>query len=128
MEQQEREEQQAAQLAQQQTVTVKEVNNDDESLLYMEGTPQPVIKSQAFSGHYQIEFPGEQIEGETNLDVSEIEEIEPLPILSRDTRSSGFIMPPPPRRFTPLPPQQFTLPPPHVQLFPEAAFQGWMRN
>ena len=92
---QEQEQQQVAQLAQQQEVMVEEVE-DDESLSYMKGTPQPIIKSQAFPGHYQIEFPGEQIEGETNLDVSKIEEIKPLPIPSRDTRPSGFAMPSPP--------------------------------
>ncbi len=100
---QERQQQQAAQLAQQQTVTVEEVE-DDEPLSYAEGTPQPLTEVPAFPGHYQIEFPGEQIEGETNSDVSEIEELESLPVLSRDTRPSGFAMPPPPRRFTPLPP------------------------
>src|SRR6266542_5845873 len=70
---QERQQQQAAQLAQQQTVTVEEVE-DDEPLSYMETTPQPLTEVPAFPGHYQIEFPGEQIEGETNSDVSEIEE------------------------------------------------------
>ncbi len=80
---------------QQHTVTVEEVEND-EPLSYVEGTLQPLTEIPAFSGHYQIEFPGEQIEGETNLDVSKIEEIEPLPIPLRDTRPSGFAMPPPP--------------------------------
>src|SRR6266511_3980176 len=111
-----RQQQQAAQLAQQQeTVTVEEVE-DDEPLSYTEGTPQPLTEVPAFPGHYQIEFPGEQIEGEMNSDVSEIEEIEPLPILPRDTQPSGFAMPPPPRRFTPLPPRQFTPPPMHILL------------
>src|SRR6266545_1368069 len=116
--QQERQQQQATQLAQQQTVTVEEVE-DDEPLSYAEGTPQPLTEVPAFPGHYQIEFPGEQIEGETNLDISEIEKLESLPVLSRDTRPSGFTMPPPPRRFTPLPPQQITPPPIHTQPFPE---------
>ena len=69
---------------QQQTVTVEEVK-DDEPLSYAEGTPQPLTEVPAFPGHYQIEFPGEQIEGEMNLDISEIEEIEPLSVPSRDT-------------------------------------------
>ncbi len=82
---QERQQQQTAQLAQQQeTVTVEEVE-DDEPLSYAEGTPQPLTEVLALPGHYQIEFPGEQIEGETNSDVSKIEEIEPLPVPSRDT-------------------------------------------
>ena len=98
---QEQEQQQATQLAQQQ-VTVEEVE-DDKPLSYMEGTPQPLAESQAFSGHYQIEFPGEQIEDKTNLDVSEIEEIKPFPIPPRDNRPSGFAMPPPPPR-QPVPP------------------------
>ncbi len=42
----------------------------------------------AFPGHYQIKFPREQIEGETNSDISEIEEIEPFSVLPRDTRPS----------------------------------------
>jgi len=71
-------------LAQQHTFTVEEVK-DNEPLSYAEGTPQPLTEALAFSGHYQIEFPGEQIEGETNLDISQIEEIEPLPIPSRNT-------------------------------------------
>ena len=75
----------------------------------MERTLQPLTEVLAFPGHDQIEFPGEQIEGETNLDISNIEEIKPLPIPPRDTQPSGFAMPPPPRRFTPLPPRQFTL-------------------
>jgi len=99
----ERQQQQAAQLAQQQTVTVEEVE-DDEPLSYAEGTPQPHTEVPAFPGHYQIEFPGEQIEGEMNSYVSEIEEIKPLPVPSRNTRPSGFVTPPPPRRFTSLPP------------------------
>ncbi len=86
---------------QQQTVTVEEVE-DDKPLSYVKGTPQPLTEVPAFPGHYQIEFPGEQIEGEMNSDVYEIEEIEPFPIPPRDTRPSGFAMPPPPRRFTPL--------------------------
>jgi len=81
IERQERQQQQAAQLAQQQTVTIE----DEEPLSYMEGTPQPLTEVLAFPGHYQIEFPREQIEGETNSDVSEIEEIKPLPIPPRDT-------------------------------------------
>ena len=125
---QERQQQQAAQLAQQQqTVTVEEVK-DDEPLSYTEGTPQPLTEVLAFSGHYQIEFPREQIEGETNSDVSEIEEIEPHPIPPRDTRPSGFTMPPPPRRFTPLPPLQFTPPPIHTQQFPEPRFRSWLTD
>src|SRR6266545_2654620 len=89
--QQERQQQQAAQLAQQQTVMVEEVK-DDEPLSYTEGTPQPLTEVLAFPGHYQIEFPREQIEGEKNLDISKIEEIEPLPVPCRDTRPSGFAM------------------------------------
>ena len=100
---------------------VEEVE-DDEPLFYVEGTLQPLAESQAFPGHYQIEFPGEQIEDETNSDISEIEEIEPLPIPSRDNCPSGFRMPPPPPH-QPIPP-----PPTFVQPFPEAAFQGWMLN
>jgi len=61
---------------------------NDEPLSYAEGTLQPLTEALAFPGHYQIEFPREQIEGETNSDISEIEEIEPLPITSRDTRPS----------------------------------------
>ncbi len=107
---------------QQHTVTVEEVENN-EPLSYAEGTPQPLTEVPAFPGHYQIEFPREQIEGEMNLYVSEIEEIEPLPIPPRDTRPSGFAMPPPPCRFTPIPPQQFTPPlPPCAQQFPEPSF------
>ena len=63
---------------------VEEVE-DDERLSYVEGTPQPLTEVLAFPGHYQIGFPGEQIKGETNLDVSEIEELESLPIPPRDT-------------------------------------------
>src|SRR6266540_2639191 len=84
IQQQEQQQQQAAQLAQQQTVTIEEVE-DDEPLSYAEGTPQPLTEVPAFPGHYQIEFPGEQIEGETNLDVSEVEELESLPVPPRDT-------------------------------------------
>ncbi len=73
---QERQQQQAAQLVQQQTVMVEEVE-DDKPLSYVEGTPQPLTEVPAFPGHYQIEFPGEQIEDKTNSDV---EEIEPLPV------------------------------------------------
>src|SRR6266542_2581674 len=113
IQQQEQQQQQAAQLAQQQAITVEEVE-DDEPLSYAEGTPQPLTETSAFPGHYQIEFPGEQIEGETNSDVSEIEELESLPVLSRDTRPSGFAMPPPLQRFTP--------PPAHIQPFPELRF------
>ncbi len=69
---------------QQETVTVEEVE-DDEPLSYAEGTPQPLTEVPAFPDHYQIEFPGEQIEGEMNSDISKIEEIEPLPVPSRDT-------------------------------------------
>jgi len=105
-------------LAQQQEVMVK----DNKPLSYMEGTLQPLAKSQAFPGHYQIEFPGEQIENKTNSDVSKIEEIKPLPVPPRDNRPSGFAMPPPPPH-QPVPP-----PPTHVQPFPEAAFRGWMLN
>jgi len=76
IERQERQQQQAAQLVQQQHVTVKEIE-DNEPLSYAEGTLQPLTEVPAFPGHYQIEFPGEQIEDETNLDV---EEIEPLPV------------------------------------------------
>ena len=84
IEKQERQQQQAAQLAQQQqTVTVEEVK-DDEPLSYTEGTPQPLTEVLAFSGHYQIEFPREQIKGEMNSDISEIEEIKPLPVPPRD--------------------------------------------
>src|SRR6266511_2134221 len=93
--QQQEQQQQVAQLAQQQTVTVEEVE-DDEPLSYAEGTPQPLIEVPALPGHYQIEFPGEQIEGEMNSDVSEIEELESLPVPPRDTRPSGFAMPSPP--------------------------------
>ena len=94
--QEQQQQQQAAQLAQQQeTVTVEEVE-DDEPLSYAEGTPQPLTEVPAFPGHYQIEFPGEQIEGETNSDVSKIEELKSLPVPPRDTRPSGFAMPPPP--------------------------------
>src|SRR6266545_1927612 len=118
---QERQQQQAAQLAQQQTVTIEEVK-DDKPLSYAEGTPQPLTEVPAFPGHYQIEFPGEQIEGETNSDVSEIEELESLPVPPRDIRPSGFAMLPPPRRFTPLPPRQFTPLPIHTQPFPELRF------
>src|SRR6266545_135144 len=122
IQQQEQQQQQAAQLAQQQAITVEEVK-DNEPLSYAEGTPQPLIEVPALPGHYQIEFPREQIEGEMNLYVSEIEEIEPLPIPPRDTRPSGFAMPPPPCRFTPIPPQQFTPPlPPCAQQFPEPSF------
>src|SRR6266511_3184804 len=127
IQQQERQQQQAAQLAQQQTVTVEEVE-DNKPLSYVEGTPQPLTEAPAFPGHFQIEFPGEQIEGETNSDVSEIEEIESLPVPPRDTRPSGFAMPPPPRRFTPLPPRQFTPPPVHTQPFPELRFRSWLTN
>src|SRR6266545_6208851 len=126
--QQERQQQQATQLMQQETVTVEEVE-DDEPLSYTEGTPQPLTEALACPGHYQIEFPGEQIEGEMNSDVSEIEEIEPLPVPSRNTRSSGFTMPPTPRRFTPLPPRQFTPPPPpRAQPFPEPSFCSWLTD
>ncbi len=93
IEQQERQQQQVAQLVQQQTVTVEEVE-DEEPLSYVEGTPQPLTEVLAFPGHYQIEFSREQIEGETNSDISKIEEIEPLPVPPRDTRPSA--MPPPP--------------------------------
>src|SRR6266540_4556064 len=96
IERQERQQQQAAQLVQQQHVTVKEIE-DDEPLSYAEGTLQPLTEVPALPGHYQIEFPGEQIEGETNSDISKIEELESLPIPPRDTRPSGFAMPPPPR-------------------------------
>src|SRR6266542_3213413 len=124
---QERQQQQAAQLAQQQTVTVEEVE-DDEPLSYMETTPQPLTEVPAFPGHYQIEFPGEQIEGETNSDVSEIEEHDSFLVPPRDTRPSGFAMLPPPRRFTPLPPRQFTPPPVHTQPFPELRFRSWLAD
>src|SRR6266508_160434 len=127
IQQQEQQQQQAAQLAQQQTVTVEEVE-DDEPLSYAEDTPQPLAEVPALPGHYQIEFPGEQIEGETNSDVSEIEELESLPVPPRDTRPSGFAMPPPSRRFTPLPPRQFTPPPVHTQPFPEPRFRSWLAN
>src|SRR6266511_3119209 len=127
IQQQEPQQQQATQLAQQQTVMVEEVE-DDEPLSYTETTPQPLTEVPAFPGHYQIEFPGEQIEGETNSDVSEIEELESLPIPPRDTRPSGFAMPPPPRRFTPLPPRQFTPPPVHMQPFPELRFRSWLAD
>src|SRR6266542_1778611 len=106
---------------------VEEVE-DDEPLSYVEGTLQPLTEVLAFPGHYQIEFPGEQIEGETNLDVSEIEELESLPVPPRDTRPSGFAMPPPSRRFTPLPPRQFTPPPVHTHPFPEPRFRSWLAN
>src|SRR6266508_6082799 len=92
---QERQQQQAAQLVQQQTVMVEEVE-DNEPLSYVEGTPQPLTEVPAFPGHYQIEFPGER---ETNSDVSEIEELDAFPVPPRDTRPSGFAMPPPPRKF-----------------------------
>src|SRR6266545_7390184 len=125
---QEKQQQQAAQLMQQQqTVMVKEVE-DDEPLSYMEGTPQPLTEVPAFPGHYQIEFPREQIEGETNSDISEIEELESLLVPPRDTRPSGFAMPPSPRRFTPLPPRQFTPPPVHMQPFPELRFRSWLAD
>jgi len=78
IQQQEQQQQQAAQLAQQQAITVEEVK-DDEPLSYAEGTPQPLTEVPAFPGHYQIEFPGEQIEGETNSDVSEIENLNHFP-------------------------------------------------
>ncbi len=127
IQQQEQQQQQAAQLAQQQIVTVEEVE-DDEPLSYAEGTPQPIIEVPALPGHYQIEFPREQIEGETNLDISEIEELESLPVPPRDTRPSGFTMPSPPRRFTPLPPRQFTPPPVHTQSFPKLKFRSWLAD
>jgi len=127
IQQQEQQQQQAAQLAQQQIVTVEEVE-DDEPLSYVEGTPQPLAEVPAFPGHYQIEFPGEQIEGETNSDVSEIEELDSFLVPPRDTRPSGFAMPPPPRKFTPLPPRQFTPPPVHTQPFPEPRFRSWLAN
>src|SRR6266545_3821016 len=127
IQQQEQQQQKAAQLAQQQTVMVEEVE-DDEPLSYAEGTPQPLTELPAFPGHYQIEFPREQIEGETNSDVSEIEELEPLPVPPRDTRPSGFAMPPPPRKFTPLPPRQFTPPPVHTQPFPKLRFRSWLTD
>src|SRR6266545_2469662 len=127
IEQQERQQRQAAQLVQQQTVMVKEVE-DDEPLSYAEGTLQPLTEVPAFPGHYQIEFPGEQIKGETNSDISKIEELKSLPVPPRDTRPSGFMMPPPPRRFTPLPPQQFTPPPIHTQPFPELKFRSWLAD
>ena len=114
-------------MQQQHTVTVEEIE-DDEPLSYAEGTPQPLTEVPAFPGHYQIEFPREQIEGETNLDISEIEEIEPLSVPPRDTRPSGFVMPPPPRRFTPLPPRQFTPPPMHTQPFPKPRFRSWLTD
>jgi len=107
---------------------VEEVENN-EPLSYAEGTLQPLMEVPAFPGHYQIEFPREQIKGETNSDVSEIEEIKPLPIPPRDTRPSGFTIPSPPRRFTPLSPRQFTSPPPpHVQPFPESSFCSWIAD
>src|SRR6266545_5435770 len=128
IQQQEQQQQQAAQLAQQQTVTVEEVD-DGEPLSYAEGTPQPLAEVPALHGHYQIEFPGEQIEGEMNSDVSEIEELESLPVPPRDTRPSGFAMPPPLQRFTPLPPRQFTPPPtPRAQPFPEPSFRSWLTD
>src|SRR6266540_1766744 len=127
IQQQEQQQQQAAQLVQQQTVTVEEVE-DDEPLSYAEGTPQPLVEVPAFPGHYQIEFPGEQIEGETNSDISKIEELESLPVPPRDTRPSGFAMPPPPQRFTPLPPRQFTPPPVHIQPFPKLRFRSWLAD
>src|SRR6266511_3903684 len=127
IQQQEQQQQQAAQLAQQQTVTVEEVE-DDEPLSYTETTPQPLTEVPAFPGHYQIEFPGEQIEGETNSDVSEIEEHNSFLVPPRDTRPSGFAMPPPPRKFTPLPPRQFTPPPVHIQPFPEPRFRSWLAD
>src|SRR6266508_3294561 len=95
IQQQEQQQQQAAQLAQQE-VTIEEVEGD-EPLSYVEGTPQPLVEVPALPGHYQIEFPREQIEGEMNSDVSEIEELESLPVPPRDTRPSGFAMPPAPR-------------------------------
>ena len=101
-------------------VTVEEVNDEDEPLSYAEGTPQPLKESAVVPGHYQIEFPGEQILGKTNSDVSEIEEIKPLP---RDTRPSGFAMPP-------LTPHQTTLPPPpphrYVPTFSEPTLRRWL--
>src|SRR6266508_4613431 len=106
---------------------VEEVE-DDKPLSYAEGTPQPLTEVLAFPGHYQINFPREQIEGETNSDVSEIEELESLPIQPRDTQPSGFAMPPPPQRFTPLPPRQFTPPPVHIQPFPELRFRSWLAD
>ncbi len=112
---------------QQQTVMVKEAE-DDKALFYAEGTPQPLTEVPAFPGQYQIEFPREQIEGETNSDISEIEDIEPIPIPPRDTRPSGFTMPPLSRRFTPLPPRQFTPPPVHIQPFPEPSFRSWLAD
>src|SRR6266511_3395440 len=128
IQQQEQQQQQAAQLVQQQTVTVEEVD-DDEPLFYAEGTLQPLTEVPAFPGHYQIEFPREQIKGEMNSDISKIEEIEPLPVPSRNARPSVFAMPPPPQRFTPLPPQQFIPPPPpHAQSFPEPSFQSWLAD
>ncbi len=114
IERQEYEQQQAAQLAQQQHITIEEVE-DDEPLSYVEGTLQPLIEESAFPGHYQIKFPGEQIEDKMNSDV---EEIEPLPVPLRDHRPSGFAMPPlPPHQPTPSPPL-----PQRVQPFPEAVF------
>jgi len=110
IERQEYEQQQAAQLAHQQ-----EVDEQDKHLSYAEGTPQPLEESKAFPGHYQIKFPGEQIEDKMNSDV---EEIEPLPVPLRDHRPSGFAMPPlPPHQPTPSPPL-----PQRVQPFPEAVF------
>src|SRR6266540_2393011 len=125
IQQQEQQQQQAAQLAQQQAITVEEVE-DDEPLSYAEGTLQSLVEVPALPGHYQIEFPGEQIEGETNSDVSEIEELDSFLVPPRDTRPSGFAMPPPPRKFTPLPPRQFTPPPVHTQPFPEPRFRSWL--
>ena len=60
---------------------VKEVE-DDEPLSYAEGTLQPLTESQAF--HYQIKFSREQIEDETNSEISGIEEIKSLPVLPKD--------------------------------------------
>jgi len=67
---------------QQQHVTVKEVKDND-TFSYVEGTLQPLTEEPTFPGHYQIDFPGEQIEDEMN---SNIEENEPLPIPLRDHR------------------------------------------
>src|SRR6266508_3845803 len=66
--------QEQQQQQQQQAITVEEVE-DDEPLTYVEGTPQPLVDVPALPGHHQIEFPREQIEGETNLDVSEMEDL-----------------------------------------------------
>ncbi|HEX9429848.1 MAG TPA: hypothetical protein VF944_05670, partial [Candidatus Bathyarchaeia archaeon] len=115
----------AAQMAQQQRLqgpTIEEVDDnveDETPSFYVDSTPQLLTEAPAFPGHYQIEFPGEQILGETNSDVSDIDDLEPPPI-PRDMRPSGFAMPPLPPR------QRMPPPPPRPQPFPEPSFRSWL--